>query len=75
MGVIVYNLQIIHFQICFSKSLDKGRGAMVKYLRIEYRIDRKEYSAENLREFGSLAESPNGRRRRKVRPGANAIKK
>ena len=48
---------------------------MVKYYGTKYRCDRKEYSAERIREFGPPAESPNGNRRRKVRPGANVIQK
>ena len=50
--------------------LDKQRDAMVKYLGIKYRDERKEYRCRNHREFGSLAESPNGERCGKVRPGA-----
>ncbi len=73
MGVIVYNLQIIHENKWFPKSLDKCMERMVKYPRIEYRCERKEYPAENFREFGSLAESPNGGRQGKVRPGANLL--
>jgi hypothetical protein len=59
---VVYNLQIIHESICFLKSLDNCGQGMVKYLRIEYRVERKEYPAEYLREFGPLAGSPNGGR-------------
>ena len=47
---------------------------MVKYLRIEYRGERKEYRISNHREFGSAAESPDGIGFGKVRPGAKKPK-
>ena len=46
---------------------------MVKYQRTEYRDERKEYPAGCRREFGPLAESPNGEKQGKVRPGAALI--
>ena len=51
--------------------LDKNGQTMVEYLRIKYRVQRKEYRVNILREFGSPAESPNGIGYGKVRPGAN----
>ena len=56
------------------ESLDKGVPQMVKYLRIEYRGERKEYRISNHREFGSAAESPDGIGFGKVRPGAKKPK-
>ena len=50
--------------------LDKNRETMVEYLRIKYRVERKEYRIANHREFGSPAESLNGIGCGKVRPGA-----
>ena len=44
---------------------------MIEYTGIQYRDERKEYRVNNLREFGSPAESPNGIGYVKVRPGAN----
>lgn len=54
-----------------AEKLDKNRDTMVEYTGIEYRDERKEYRVNNPREFGSLAESPNGIGYGKVRPGAN----
>lgn len=51
--------------------LDKSRETMVEYPGIEYRVERKEYRIAYHREFGSLAESPNGIGFGKVRPGAS----
>lgn len=51
--------------------LDKGLSPMVKYLRIAYRVERKEYCVRTIREPGSLAGSPGRGVGRKVRPGAN----
>ena len=50
--------------------LDKYGRRMVKYLRIEYRIDRKEYLTGKRRESGSSAASLDVERFGKVRPGA-----
>ena len=52
------------------QTLDKSPETMVEYTQIEYRDERKEYRCRNHRESGSLAESPDGRRYGKVRPGA-----
>ena len=54
-----------------TETLDKNRETMVEYLRIQYRDERKEYRYPIRRESGSLAESPDGVRYGKVRPGAN----
>ena len=44
-----------------------------KMSQIQYRVERKEYHFENLREPGSPAESPGGGGFGKVRPGAKAF--
>ena len=48
---------------------------MVKYTRIQYRDERKEYRVLRFRESGPLAESPGNGRCGKVRPGAKSSKK
>ena len=58
-----------------AEMLDKERAAMIEYFRIQYRVERKEYRYPNLRESGSPAESPDGIRCGKVRPGANLCPK
>lgn len=71
MDDFVYYLQNIHEKKSPWKSLDKCGQPMVKYFRIIYRVEWEEYSAGCNREFGSLAVSPNNKKQRKVRPGAN----
>ena len=53
------------------EKLDKAGMTMVKYSRIEYRVDRKEYRNSSLRESGPAAESQDGDEYGKVRPGVN----
>ena len=51
--------------------LDKTCISMVKYLRIGYRVERKEYRFRSIRELGPSAGSPGRGGDGKVRPGAN----
>ena len=53
--------------------LDKNAMEMVKYWRIGYRCERKEYPIRTIREPGPLAESPGRGKWGKVRPGANNL--
>ena len=56
-----------------SEMLDKVCHRVIKYPGIKYRVERKEYRRSNHREFGSSAESPDGVRHGKVRPGAKSM--
>lgn len=78
MVVLVYNLQIIHFisvlAAIFSGMLDKKNCAVIKYMGIKYRIDRKEYHCKNLQRVWVFGCEPEWRRIGKVHPGANRVK-